>query len=278
MLEICRLTIIESLRRRLTLALFATTMLLVGFTGWAFAKLSQLSSLQGIERLAQFSVLLIFLMLLFTGMLALTAVFSAAAAVAGELESGIAAAILARPIRRGAYLFGKWLGLAVVVGAFALVAGSGEILVVSRVAGYAPPQPVAGLLLIVAQALLLMTLSLALATRLSAVTSAIVATVAFFLAWMLGTIDLMGLALRYPTLMAVGDVGKILLPTNALWQAAEYHLEPPALIALARGFTSFSSNPFMALAPQPAAVLIWAAIWAAIVFGIGALSLGRRQL
>ena len=278
MLEICRLTIIESLRRRLTLALFATTLLLVGFTGWAFAKLSQLSSLQGIERLAQFSILLIFLMLLFTGMLALTAVFSAAAAVAGELESGIAAAILARPIRRGAYLFGKWLGLAVVVGAFALVAGSGEILVVSRVAGYAPPQPVAGLLLIVAQALLLMTLSLALATRLSAVTSAIVATVAFFLAWMLGTIDLMGLALRYPTLMAVGEVGKILLPTNALWQAAEYHLEPPALIALARGFTSFSGNPFMALAPQPAAVLIWAAIWAAIVFGIGALSLGRRQL
>ena len=168
MLEICRLTIIESLRRRLTLALFATTMLLVGFTGWAFAKLSQLSSLQGIERLAQFSVLLIFLMLLFTGMLALTAVFSAAAAVAGELESGVAAAILARLMRRGAYLFGKWLGLAVVVGAFALVAGSGEILVVSRVADYAPPKPVAGLMLIVAQALLLMTLSLTLATRLSA--------------------------------------------------------------------------------------------------------------
>ena len=79
--------------------------------------------------------------------------------------------------------------------------------------------------------------------------------------------------------MAVGEVGKILLPTNALWQAAEYHLEPPALIALARGFTSFSGgNPFMVLAPQPAAVLIWAAIWAAIVFGIGALSLGRRQI
>ncbi len=278
MLEICRLTIIESLRRRLTLALFATTLLLVAFTGWAFAEISRLTSLQGVERVAQFSVLLVFLMLLFTGMIALTAVFTAAAAVAGELESGVAAAILARPLRRGAYLCGKWLGLAVVVGGFALIAGSGELFVVSHVAAYAPPEPVAALALITAQALLLMTLTMALATRLSAVTSAIVATVGFFLAWMLGTIDLMGVALKYPSLMTVGEVGKILLPTNALWQAAEYYLEPRALLSLVQGFGALSGDPFVALGPQPPAVLVWAAIWGVIVLGLGIWGLGRRQI
>lgn len=278
MLEICRLTIVESLRRRLTLALFGTTLLLVGFTGWAFAEISRLSSLQGVERSAQFSMLLVFLMLLFTGMLALTAVFTAASAVAGEVESGVAAAILARPLRRGAYLFGKWLGLAVVVGAFALIAGSGELLVVSRVSGYAPPEPVAALALIMAQAILLMTLSLALATRLSAVTSAVIATVGFFLAWMLGTVDLMGVALKYPALMTVGEIGKVLLPTNALWQAAEYYLEPQALLSLARGLGMFAADPFVALAPQPPAVLAWALIWTALVLGIGIWSIARRQI
>jgi len=278
MLEICRLTIVESLRRRLTLALFGATLLLVGFTGWAFAEISRLSSLQGVERLAQFSVLMLFLMLLFTGMLALTAVFTAAAAVAGEIESGVVAAILARPLRRASYILGKWLGLAVVVGAFALLAGSGEILVVSRVSGYAPPDPVAALALITGQALLLMTLSLALATRLSAVTSAVIATVGFFLAWMLGTVDLMGVALKYPSLMTVGEIGKVLLPTNALWQAAEYCLEPPGLLVLARSFGMFSGGPFVALAPQPPAVFVWAAIWTVLVLALGIWGLARRQI
>ncbi len=278
MLEICRLTIVESLRRRLTLALFGSTLLLVGFTGWAFSEISRLSSLQGVERLAQLSVLMLFLMLLLTGMFALTAVFTAAAAVAGELESGVAAAILARPLRRASYLFGKWLGLAVVVAAFALLAGSGEILVVSRVSGYAAPDPVAALALITGQALLLMTLSLALATRLSAVTSAVVATVGFFLAWMLGTVDLMGVALRYPSLMTAGEIGKVLLPTNALWQAAEYYLEPSALISLVRGFGMLSGDPFVSLAPQPPAVFVWAAIWAVLVLALGIWELSRRQV
>ncbi len=277
MLEICRLTVVESLRRRLTLALFAATLLLVGLTGWAFSEISRLSSLQGVERLMQFSLLLLFLMLLFTGMLALTAVFTAAAAVAGELESGVAAAILARPLRRSAYLFGKWLGLAAVVGGFALLAGAGELVIVSRVAAFAPPQPVAALALITAQALLMMTLSLALATRLSAVTSAIISTVAFFLSWMLGTVDLMGVALKYPTLLTVGEIGKILLPTNALWQAAEYHLEPGSLIAAAQGL-GLGGNPFLALDPQPPAVLIWAGVWAVIVLGLGIWGVGRRQI
>ncbi len=278
MLEICRLTIIESLRRRLTLALVGTTLLLVAVTGWAFAEIGRVSSLQGIERFSQFSILLLFLMLLFTGMLALTAVFTAAAAVAGELESGVAAAVLARPLRRGSYLIGKWLGLAAVVGGFALLAGAGELYVVSRVAAYAPPQPVAALALIMAQALLLMTLSMSLATRLSAVTSAIIATSAFFLAWMLGTIDQMGVALRYPTLMTVGEIGKILLPTNALWQAAEYYLEPSSLLAMARSFGIFVQNPFVALSPQPPAVLVWAGVWCLGVFGIGMWELARRQI
>jgi len=276
MLEVCRLAIVESLRRRLTLALFAATILLVGLTGWAFSAINRVSTLVGAERLGQFSVLLVFLMLLFTGMLALTATFTAAASVAGELESGVAAAILARPLGRPAYLFGKWLGLAAVVGGFALFAGGGEMLVVSRVAAYAPPEPVLALCLITAQALLLMTLSFSLATRLSAVTSAIIATVAFFVEWMLGTVSLMGVALKYPTLATVGEVGKILLPTNALWQGAEYYLEPRALIALAHGLEAFVGDPFIVLAPQPPATLAWAALWTAVVLALGIWSLRRR--
>ena len=42
---------------------------------------------------------------------ALGTAFLAGPTLAGEIESGIALAVLARPVRRSAVLVGKWLGL-----------------------------------------------------------------------------------------------------------------------------------------------------------------------
>ena len=274
MLEICRLTIVESLRRRLTHALFLATLTLAFVTGWAFWEISRLSSLQGEARL-QLVFLQLFFIGLFTVMLALTAVFTAASAMAGDLESSVAAAILARPISRRQYLLGKWLGLAVIVGGFAVLTGSGELLV-GLLAGYSPPQPAAALALICGQALLMMTLSLALATRLSTITSAIIATLAFFLAWMLGSAGTLGLALQRPALTLTGEIAQLLLPTNGLWQSAEYFLEPRQLIQLAHSVGMFV--PFVALAPNPPAFYGWATLWMAAVLALAVRSINRRPM
>ena len=53
----------------------------------------------------------------------MTAAFLGAPAVGGDLESGVAYAILARPLRRTDVLVGRWLGCALVVVVYAVASG-----------------------------------------------------------------------------------------------------------------------------------------------------------
>ena len=79
---------------------------------------------------------------------ALGTAFLAGPTLAGETESGIALSVLARPIRRSAFLLGKWLGLVIFGSGFVVVAGLTQCLVVWVTAGYWPPRPAAALLLL----------------------------------------------------------------------------------------------------------------------------------
>src|SRR5712691_1593511 len=88
------------------------------------------------------SQLLILVMFMFSWVLSLAAVFVAAPAISGELESGIALALLARPISRAEYVVGKWLGLGGLVLAYGGTAAVIELLAVQAVSGYVPPHPV----------------------------------------------------------------------------------------------------------------------------------------
>ena len=60
---------------------------------------------------------------MFSFVLAMTAAFIGAPAIGGDLESGVALAILARPLRRAEILLGRWLGCALVVAAYAAASG-----------------------------------------------------------------------------------------------------------------------------------------------------------
>jgi ABC-type transport system involved in multi-copper enzyme maturation permease subunit len=67
------------------------------------------------------SQILIFIAFQFSFVLAMTAAFLGSPAIASDLESGVALALLARPLRRTSYLLGRWLGLAIV-----LIGGAGH--------------------------------------------------------------------------------------------------------------------------------------------------------
>ena len=64
------------------------------------------------------SQILILIAFMFSFVLAMTAAFVGAPAIGGDLESGVAQAVLARPIRRPEVLVGRWLGCAAVVVAY----------------------------------------------------------------------------------------------------------------------------------------------------------------
>lgn len=284
-LVIARVTLREGVRRRLLPALAALSLLAVLLTAWGYAQLPHFGDRGGgppitpREIQAVASQLLILVMFMFSFVLALAAVFAAAPSVAGELESGEALAVVARPIRRRSLLLGKWLGLAAVVVVYAVAATACEFIAVSTATGYLPPHPVEAAVYLAAVGIVTLTLAIALSTRLSPVTAGIIGMLLFGLAWMAGVVGGIGTAFGDPVTGQLGTISRFVLPTDGLWRGAIYSLEPiEALIGGAAAGPQLAAFPFYAAAPPAIGYLAWCVAWIGGVLALAVVSFERRDL
>lgn len=282
-LTIARLTIAEAARRRTIWVLLVLTLLTVALTTWGVERLVSLGregAASELEIQVGVSQVLILVAFMFSFVLAMTASFLGAPAIAADLESGIAHAMLARPIRRADLVVGRWLGLVVIVVAYAAGSGLLEIASVRLVTGYGPPEPLLAVAFLSAQAVVLLTVALLLSTRLPAIAAGAICVVLFGLGWMAGVFAGIGRAFDAGPLVAVAEASRWLLPTDGLWRGTIYGLEPPAvvLVALGRGGPVAQANPFFASAPPPIEFVVWCAAWIAIVLALSIVSLSRRDL
>lgn len=280
---IATLMIREVLRRRLVIALLALTVLAVLLTAWGFSRIPTLTddgvplTEPTIKLIA--SQLLILVMFMFSQVLALSAVFVASPAISGEVESGVALSLLSRPIARWQYVLGKWLGLALLVAAYASLAAAVEMAAVNAVVDYLPPRPLEFLGFLIGEGLVLLTFGLLLSTRFSGMVGGVVALVLFGMAWLGGIVGGIGSTFENEVLERVGTATKLILPTDGLWRGAVYSLEPAAVLAgaLPRGPAS-AANPFYAAAPPVPAYLVWCALWVVGVLALAAWSFSRREV
>lgn len=280
---IARLTIREAARRRLVMALIILTLVVIGLTGWGFQHLTHLTG-PGIQPLARGEVrlgtsqVLILVEFMFSGILALSAVVAAAPAISGDVESGLSLAMLARPLGRHHVVLGKWVGLAVLIAVYTVAASSLELLVIALVSGYSPPAPVPVVAYLVAEGVAIMSLTLLLSTRLSAMTAGVVCLVLFFVAWIGGIAGTVGEVFNNAGLRNAGTVSQLLLPTDALWRGSVFNLEPAFYRALFGGTDARGGNPFFVAQPPSVALLLWAAAWTVAVLAIAIWSFRRREI
>jgi ABC-type transport system involved in multi-copper enzyme maturation permease subunit len=279
---IARLTILELARRRLLWVLFGLTLLSVALTGFGVERLVSIARQHGVSE-AQLQVgvsqVLILVAFMFSFVLAMTAAFLAAPAVAGQVESGVILAIAARPIRRAEILVGTWVGLVVVVAGYAAGAGLLEIAVVRLVSGYLPPSPGAAVVWLAGEATILLTFALVLGTRLPSIASGAISVVAYGLAWMAGVLAGVAAFFDVVFLERATAVVRVLLPTDVLWRGVVNALEPPILVLIAAGRAGvFEANPFYAADPPPVGLVLWAVAWTVLVLAGGAWLLRRREL
>src|SRR5919106_1869200 len=123
-LTIAALTIHESSRRRVLRALVAMTLVLLALSAFGFSRIdAEFSGLTSGEARLIASIVVNLVMFGLSLIAALGTAFLAGPTVAGEVESGVALAMLARPVRRSAVLLGKWLGLVIFGSGFVAVAG-----------------------------------------------------------------------------------------------------------------------------------------------------------
>lgn len=275
---IALLTLREAVRRRLVAACAAITIGLVALSAWGFDRLSHNPGITSGEVNTAIPQALILFMFMFSFVVALSASAMASPAISAEAESGVLLSILARPIRRSDVLIGKWLGLATVILAYAAVVSGLEVGVVDWVSGFLPPNPVVVALYLFAEGAILLTLTLLLSTRLSAIATGVVAIALFGAAWLAGVVGSLGTAFKINSLTTIGDVARYILPTDGLWRGAIYYLEPQSFVAQRLTNSPDGGNPFFAQSPPAWTYLIWVAVWFLAVLGAGIVSFERREL
>jgi len=273
------LTLLEAARRRVLWALIGLAAVVVGLSSWGFARLPGLradgSSLStGQAHLAAVELLsFIVFTLSFVGALGLS--FVASPTLAGELESGTALSMLARPVRRWQVLGGKWVGLSLLAAGYVVVVGGAEIVAVEVGTGYRVPDPAAALALLAAQAVCLLSLALLLSTVLSALAAGVVTVGIFGLAWVAGLVGDIGVAVHNTAVARVGAVGHIIVPTDGLWRGVMHALDSTSIL---HGFSDeVAGNPFMQPTGLRWSYLVWVALWIAGVLAVANVRFGRAE-
>lgn len=275
----------EASRRKLLIAVLVLTVVVVGATGWAFYQLRYSNGPGGGEQIGVVALrvlaaqVLIFVAFLFSAVLALMSVLVAAPSISGDVESNLALGLLARPVRRSEYVLGKWLGLAALIVLYAAGSAILELIVVDWATGYLPPSPVELIAYVAGVGLILLTLALLLSTRLAGMAAGFIPLACYFVAWVGGILGGAGEAIGSQQLIVTGVVSKLLLPTDGLWRAAVYAMEPASMVATYRAAgPAIAAVPFAATDGPPPAFLVWVAVWFAGVIGLTLWSFRRREI
>ena len=282
-LAIASLTIRETARRRILWVMLGLSVASVVLVGWGVDRLVTLSrgeSLDEVQIRIGVSQVLIMIAFMFSFVLAMSAAFLGAPAIASDVETGTVHAMLARPLRRADLFLGRWLGLAVIMAAYAALSGSLAIAVVRLVSGHAPPEPVVAVAFLAFESVIVLTVALTLGTRLPSIAAGAVTVVLFGLGWFAGVLGNVAVAFGAAPLAGVGDAARILLPADGLWRGVIYGLEPPVvlLVVAGRNATAMQANPFFASSPPPLAFIAWSVAWVLLVLGAGIVLFRRREL
>jgi len=221
-------------------------------------------------------------MFMWSFVLALSAVFVASSQVSGDIESGIAQAILTRPISRADLVLGKCLGLLGLLATYIVGAVVVELVGIKLLTDYQPPDPLMLIAYLVGETAVLMTLALLISTRLSGMTGGVIALGAYGISWIGGIAGSIGAAFSNDTITHIGTTTQLLMPTDGLWRGAVYSLEPAAVITAYRAVggagRAVAANPFFEPNGPPLVYIAWVAAWLLAVLALTIYSFNHREI
>ncbi len=210
----------------------------------------------------------------------LIAILTTVSAVSNEIESHTIQAIATKPLRRWEIILGKWLGHAWMVSFYILLLTGGIMFSVFVVSGHSPRQVAGGLGLFVLEGIVLMTVSILIGTRLSALANGVILFMVYGLAFIGGWVE------QFISLPGIhSDMGLTLsrlagrlLPSEVLWRRASHIMTP----RIASGLFDGEEAPPMFLftfgrAPEPS-IILYALAYIAVMLLLAMWSFRRRDL
>lgn len=268
LLVVAHLTLHEALRRRVLLAasLGGTAFLVLYAVGFHFiAKdVGGQPNITLVEKRVALTAITLAGLFAVNLLTVMSAVLLPVDALAGEIASGSIQTLAAKPVRRAEIVLGKWLAYAVVVSAYLALMAGGVLLIARLIGRMSPPGLAAGLPLMLVEALLLVSVSIAGGTRLSTVTNGMLAFGLYGLAFIGNWVEQIGTFVDNQAARTVGTVASLLMPAEALWQRAAWLMQPTIMREL-------QMTPF-----SPASVASPLMVWWALAYAVLALAIGVR--
>jgi ABC-type transport system involved in multi-copper enzyme maturation permease subunit len=274
LLTIAHLTIYEARRKRIVLAAILCgaafiTVFAIG-TYYADAEMRRLDR-PFLTRQTNLVVLTIAGLFATNFLTALFAVLLPVDALSGEVDSGVMQTLASKPIRRADIVLGKWLGHALIVAAYLALLAGGVLLTAWWIAGYTQYHAGQALSLMLLEALLLVTVSIAGGTRLSTVTNGIAALGFYGVAFIGGWVEQIGGFAGLRSAQTIGVVVSLISPPDSLWRLATYELQPPFVRSIGAFVFQTASVPTPLMVWWAAGFLLLTLAWAVRSFNRRAL-------
>ncbi len=277
-LTIAALTMKEALRRKLVLAFLAITVAVVGLSAWGFYRISHRTHMTSGEVSLALPTAYILFMFMFSFVVALSASAIASPAVSSEIDSGCctpswpARSAAARSCSASGWGWPRcWPGTRRWSAGWSTRWWTGP-------AATCRPTRSRRRRYLFAEGAVLLTLVLLLSTRLATLAAGVIGVAVFGMAWLAGVVGALGSQFHISALETASKVAAYVVPTDGLWHAAIYYLEPPAYVLQQVATQGDQGDPFFAATAPSAGYLAWAGVWFVLVLGAGVISFGRRQL
>lgn len=191
--------------------------------------------------------------------------------VAGEIASNAMQAVAAKPIRRAEILLGKWLGFATMLALYAAFMIGGILAATYLQAGFLPPHALQGSLLMLAEGLILLSLSMFGGTFLSTLANGVFVLGLYGIAFIGGWVEQFGSMLRNETAVNVGIIASLIMPSETVWKRAAYLMQPPL-------FRELGVTPFSVTSPPSAAMMVYVAVYTLVVLALALRIFHKRDL
>ncbi len=286
-LLIAELSLREALRKRLVLLLLVLTALFVGFYLYGILRLQHTLDTRALDAGLEagprrglggasvaFAALFGMYLVYFLG--SLMSVLSTVGAVSGDVENGVMQSIVSRPVSRGQLVVGRWLGFTLVNVGYVALLSAALLSGVYLISGFIAPRPLLSVGLLLLSVVLLTSLTVLGSTLFSTLSNGIAVFVLYGLGFTGGILSTLGQFAATPTLVSLGGLANTLMPTNALWLGASYHLQPDYVLGINE--LSRGANPFFSTLPIAAGTVLWAAAYAALGLLLAVLAFRRRDL
>jgi Cu-processing system permease protein len=191
--------------------------------------------------------------------------------IAGEISSATIHAIATKPIARWEILVGKFAGFAAMVIAFVALTFGGTVAVAYAATGVLPESALRGVLLIIGECLLVLTVTFYAGTRFSTLTAGVVVLGLQGVAFMGGWLEQVSGFSQSDKIVTIGEITSLIMPSESIWRRAAFEMQTPLA-----GSLSFS--PFANVSIPSAVALIYALLFAVVVFAAAVRRFSARDL